>query len=70
MGHNIFPVPSRDVEDMPESICPCHNNTMDLITEIIDQVTESICPCHNNTMDLITEIIDQVTDTRVLPHVC
>jgi hypothetical protein len=26
------------VDDMPESICPCHNHTMGLVMEIIDQV--------------------------------
>merc|ERR1719228_1149328 len=28
----------RDVEEMPESICPCHNKTMDIVRDIIDQV--------------------------------
>ena len=28
----------RDVAEMPESICPCHQDTMGLIREIIDQV--------------------------------
>jgi len=28
----------RDVEEMPESICPCHNDTMGLVREIVDQV--------------------------------
>jgi len=28
----------RDVAEMPESICPCHNETMELIQEYIDQV--------------------------------
>lgn len=28
----------RDAEDMPESICPCHNDTMPLIVEMISQV--------------------------------
>jgi len=28
----------RDVEEMPESICPCHNDTMGIVREIVDQV--------------------------------
>ena len=28
----------RDVPEMPESICPCHNQTMAVIRDIIDQV--------------------------------
>ena len=28
----------RDVKEMPESICPCHNDTMVLVRDIIDQV--------------------------------
>lgn len=28
----------RDVSEMPESICPCHNDTMDLIKMVIDQM--------------------------------
>ena len=28
----------RDVAEMPESVCPCHNDTMSLVREIIDQV--------------------------------
>ena len=28
----------RDVEEMPESICPCHNDTMGVVREIVDQV--------------------------------
>ena len=28
----------RDVVEMPESICPCDNNTMGIIREIVDQV--------------------------------
>jgi len=28
----------RDVTEMPESICPCHNDTMDLIKMVIDQM--------------------------------
>ena len=27
-----------DVEEMPESICPCHNDTMGIVREIVDQV--------------------------------
>ncbi|QQP41173.1 Uncharacterized protein FKW44_015458, partial [Caligus rogercresseyi] len=28
----------RDVPDMPESICPCHPDTLGLLSEIVDQV--------------------------------
>jgi hexosaminidase len=28
----------RDVAEMPESLCPCHNDTMGLVREIVDQV--------------------------------
>jgi len=28
----------RDVAEMPESLCPCHNETMQLVRDIIDQV--------------------------------
>ena len=28
----------RDVPEMPESICPCHDDTMGVIKEIVDQV--------------------------------
>ena len=28
----------RDVPEMPESLCPCNNNTMPLVRDIIDQV--------------------------------
>ena len=28
----------RDVEEMPESICPCHEDTMSVIRDIVDQV--------------------------------
>ena len=28
----------RDVPEMPESICPCHNDTLGIIREIVDQV--------------------------------
>jgi hexosaminidase len=28
----------RDTSDMPESICACHEEAMDLITDYIDQV--------------------------------
>merc|ERR1719410_3344083 len=28
----------RDVEEMPESICPCHEDTMGVIRDIVDQV--------------------------------
>ena len=32
----------RDVEEMPESVCPCHNDTMVLVRDIIDQVIEGL----------------------------
>lgn len=28
----------RDVPEMPESVCPCHNETMALVRDIVDQV--------------------------------
>ena len=38
----------RDVDEMPESICPCHNDTMEVISEIVDQVMGA----HKNSKNL------------------
>ena len=39
----------RDVVEMPESICPCHNDTMVLVSDIIDQVMIAYLLISNTT---------------------
>jgi hypothetical protein len=42
------------IDQVTESICPCHNNTMDLITEIIDQLTDARVFLANTACMLVT----------------